>query len=165
MTGLATAAYRTLVQWFCQIVMDYYKAVRGLLLQYRGACGEKTVTTRKNKEYALMLKIFSCRKFSAVAIVLTGAMLFAGCVSNKTYKEVVAQRDELIQENENSRRKGIAVAAVAVGLSAELSLADDELAVMALAQEELADEVAAWAVAGGNQDAAPGRRPAHHTAA
>ena len=24
MTGLATAAYRTLVQWFCQIIMDYY---------------------------------------------------------------------------------------------------------------------------------------------
>ncbi len=148
MTGLATAAYRTLVQWFCQIVMDYYIAVRGLLLQYRVACGEKTVATRKNKEYALMLKIFSCRKFSAVVVVLTGAMLFAGCVSNKTYKEVVAQRDELIQENENLRRKGIAVAAVAVGLSSELSLAEHELAAMALAQEELADEVAAWAVQG-----------------
>ncbi len=95
-----------------------------------------------------MLKIFSCRKFSAVVVVLTGAMLFAGCVSNKTYKEVVAQRDELIQENENLRRKGIAVAAVTVGLSAELSLAEHELAAMALAQEELADEVAAWAVQG-----------------
>ena len=95
-----------------------------------------------------MLKIFSCRKFFAVVVVLTGAMLFAGCVSNKTYKEVVAQRDELIQENENLRRKGIVVAAVAVGLSADLSLAEHELAAMALAQEELADEVAAWAVQG-----------------
>jgi chemotaxis protein MotB len=83
-----------------------------------------------------------------MVVVLTGAMLFAGCVSNKTYKEVVAERDELMQENENLRLKGMAVAEVAVGLSAELELAEHEIAIMQLEEEELADEIAAWAVRG-----------------
>ncbi len=95
-----------------------------------------------------MLKIFSCRKFSAVVVVLTGAMLFAGCVSNKTYKEVVAQRDKLSQENQDLRRQTAAVGIVAVGLSVELELADHEIAQMRLEEEELADEIAAWAVQG-----------------
>jgi chemotaxis protein MotB len=95
-----------------------------------------------------MFKIVSFRKFSAVAIAITGTMLFAGCVTNKTHNEVVAQRDDLMQENEILRREGVALAGVAIGLSVELSLAEHELAVLELAQDELADEVAAWAVQG-----------------
>jgi hypothetical protein len=75
-------------------------------------------------------------------------MLFAGCVSNKTYKEVVAERDNLNQENQDLRRKTTAVAVVAVGLSVELELAEHEIAMMRLEEEELADEIAAWAVRG-----------------
>jgi hypothetical protein len=74
-----------------------------------------------------MFKIVSIRKFSAVAIAITGTMLFAGCVTNKTHNEVVAQRDDLMQENEILRREGVALAGVAIGLSAELSLAEHEL--------------------------------------
>ncbi len=95
-----------------------------------------------------MLKIISCRKFSAMVVVLTGAMLFAGCVSNKTYKEVVAERDNLSQENQDLRRQTAAVGVVAVGLSVELELAEHEIAMMRLEEEELADEIAAWAVRG-----------------
>ncbi len=95
-----------------------------------------------------MLKIISYRKFSAMVVVLTGAMLFAGCVSNKTYKEVVAERDNLSQENQDLRRQTAAVGVVAVGLSVELELAEHEIAMMRLEEEELADEIAAWAVRG-----------------
>ena len=95
-----------------------------------------------------MLNIISCRKFSAMVVVLTGAMLFAGCVSNKTYEEVVAQRDQLSQENQVLRRETAAVGVVAVGLSVELELAEHEIAMMRLEEEELADEIAAWAVRG-----------------
>ncbi len=95
-----------------------------------------------------MLNIISCRKFSAMVVVLTGAMLFAGCVSNKTYNEVVAQRDQLSQENQVLRRETAAVAVAAVGLSVELELAEHEIALMRLEEEELADEIAAWAVQG-----------------
>ena len=95
-----------------------------------------------------MLNIIPCRKFSAMVVVLTGAMLFAGCVSNKTHNEVVAERDMLSQENQVLRRETAAVAVVAVGLSVELELAEHEIALMRLEEEELADEIAAWAVRG-----------------
>ena len=95
-----------------------------------------------------MLKIISYRKFCAMVVVLTGAMLFAGCVSNKTYKEVVAERDNLSRENQDLRRQTAAVGVVAVGLSVELELAEHEIAMMQLEEEELADEIAAWAVRG-----------------
>ena len=95
-----------------------------------------------------MVKIISCRKFSAMVVMLTGAMLFAGCVSNKTYKEVVAERDNLSQENQDLRREFDAETDFAVALSTELMLAEHEIAVLQLAQEELVDEVAEWAVRG-----------------
>jgi len=95
-----------------------------------------------------MLNIIPCRKFSAMVVVLTGAMLFAGCVSNKTHNEVVAERDMLSQENQVLRRETAAVSVVAVGLSVELELAEHEIALMRLEEEELADEIAAWAVRG-----------------
>jgi chemotaxis protein MotB len=83
-----------------------------------------------------------------MVFALTGSMLFSGCVTNKAYDEVVAQRDVLELENEELRRKTIAVETVAVGLLAELDLAEHEIVMMQLEQEELADEIAAWAVQG-----------------
>jgi chemotaxis protein MotB len=83
-----------------------------------------------------------------MVFALTGSMLFSGCVTNKAYDEVVAQRDELKLENEELRRETSAVETVAVGLLAELDLVEHEIAMMQLEQEELADEIAAWAVQG-----------------
>jgi len=95
-----------------------------------------------------MHRITSSRTLSGVAIALTGAMLFSGCVTRGAYDEVVAERDELSAENQNLRRQTAAVAGVAAGLSVELSLAERQLAQLEREQEELADEIAAWAVLG-----------------
>ena len=95
-----------------------------------------------------MLKIIFCRRNYVVAIALASSMLVAGCVTNKTYNEVVAQRDELRQANEELRRETVAVEIVAVDLLAELDLAEHEIAMMQLEQEELADEIAVWAAQG-----------------
>ena len=90
-----------------------------------------------------MLKTIFYRKNYIVAIALTSSMLFSGCVTNKKYNAVVSQRDALAQENEELLRE-----TVAVDLLAELDLAEHEIAMMQLEQEELADEIAAWAVQG-----------------
>ncbi len=95
-----------------------------------------------------MLRIVSSRTFSAVAIALTGTMLFAGCVTRSAYNEVVAARDQLREQNRNLRRQAVAVMDVASGLSAELSLRERELAQLKREEEELADEIEAWAVLG-----------------
>jgi len=95
-----------------------------------------------------MFKIISTRRFSGVAIAFTGAILFAGCVSQSTYDEVVAQRDELSQENQELLLEAVTAEVIAVDLLAVLALADEEIVLMEAAQEELADEVAAWAVRG-----------------
>jgi chemotaxis protein MotB len=94
-----------------------------------------------------MLKIIYCRRFSVVAIALS-SMLFAGCVTTKEYNEVVAQRDELRLENADLRSETVAGETLAVVLLAELDLAEHEIAMMQLEQEELADEIAVWAVQG-----------------
>jgi len=95
-----------------------------------------------------MLTIESCQKFSTVAIVLTGFILLTGCVTKSTYNDVVAERDEFLIENQNLRREVAAEADFAVELSAELILAESEIAELQLEQEELADEVAEWAMRG-----------------
>ncbi len=95
-----------------------------------------------------MLKIIFCRRNYIVAIALTGSMLFAGCVTTKDYNAVVAQRDELRLENEELRLETFAVETVAIGLSADLDLAEHEIAMMQLEQEELADEIVVWAMQG-----------------
>ncbi len=95
-----------------------------------------------------MLRIVSSRTFSAVAIALTGTMLFSGCVTRSAYNEVVAARDRLSEQNRNLGRQAVAVMDVASGLSAELSLRERELAQLKREQEELADEIEAWAVLG-----------------
>ncbi len=95
-----------------------------------------------------MFSIESCRKFSTVLIVLTGFILLTGCVTESTYNDIVAERDEFLIENQNLRREVAVEADFAVELSAELILAESEIAELQLEQEELADEVAEWAMRG-----------------
>ena len=95
-----------------------------------------------------MLKIATFRGFSTVAVILVGLMLLSGCVTNKTYKEVVAQRDELSQQNQELLLEATAAEMVAVDLMAELALAEEEIVLMQAEEEELADEIEAWAVRG-----------------
>lgn len=95
-----------------------------------------------------MPKIVTCQKLSTVAFVLTGFLLLTGCVTKSTYNDVVAERDEIIIENLDLRRQVAEEADFAVELNAELMLAEHEIAVLQLEQEELADEVAEWAVRG-----------------
>ena len=95
-----------------------------------------------------MPKTIFCRRNYIVAIALTGSMLFSGCVTNKEYNAVVSQRDALALENEELLRETVAVEIVAVDLLAELELAEHEIAMMQLEQEELADEIAVWAMQG-----------------
>ena len=70
--------------------------------------------------------------------MLTGTMLFAGCVTRSTYNGVVAQRDQLSEQNRNLRRQTASVAGVAAGLSAVISLRERELAQLKREQAELA---------------------------
>jgi len=95
-----------------------------------------------------MPKIVTCQSFSTVAIVLTGFLLLTGCVTKSTYNDVVAERDEIIIENLYLRYQVAEEADFAVELSAALVLAESEIAVLELQQEELVDEVAEWAVRG-----------------
>ena len=83
-----------------------------------------------------MPKIITCQGFSAVAIVLTSFLLLTGCVTKSTYNDVVAERDEIIIENLELRGLVAAETDYAVELSAELMLAENEIAVLLLAQEE-----------------------------
>ena len=94
-----------------------------------------------------MRRIVSVRT-AGIAVALSGTMLFAGCVTRSAYDEVVAQRDELSQENQDLRLRTTVVADVAAGLSAELSLREREFAQLKREQDELADEIVAWAVLG-----------------
>ena len=95
-----------------------------------------------------MLESVSSRTSSAVAVALTTTLLLAGCVTRSAYDGVVAERDHISEQNRNLRLKTAAVVDVALGLSAELSLREHELAALQREQEELADEIAAWAVLG-----------------
>jgi chemotaxis protein MotB len=95
-----------------------------------------------------MLKTIFCQRNYIVAIALTGSMLFSGCVTNKEYNAVVSERDVLALENAELLSESFAVETVAIALSAELDLAEHEIAMMQLEQEELADEIAVWAVQG-----------------
>jgi chemotaxis protein MotB len=95
-----------------------------------------------------MLKIVTYQELSTVAIALAGFMLLTGCVTKSTYNDVVAERDAIVIENMDLRLQVAEEAEIAVELSTELILAEDEIALLQLEQEELADEVAEWAVRG-----------------
>ena len=95
-----------------------------------------------------MARILSSRPLAAVVFALGLPVLTAGCVTRANYDGVVAERDRLTKQNQSLRRQTAAVSGVAAGLSIELALRDREVAQLVREQEELADEVAAWAVLG-----------------
>ena len=95
-----------------------------------------------------MFRILSSPQLALVVLALSLPVLTAGCVTRGTYDEVVAERDQLTQDNQRLRRQTSAASGVAAGLSMELALRDRELAQLKQEQEELADEIVAWAVLG-----------------
>ena len=84
------------------------------------------------------------RGFFLLVVSLTASLLLAGCVSRGTYTKVVEERDQL-------RRRNAALTGVAAGLGSELMLRDRQVALLEREQQELADEVARWAVRGAIQ--------------
>ncbi len=83
-----------------------------------------------------------------VTIPLAALSLLAGCVTQGTYDEMVAERDRLVTDNQVLRQQRVALTDVAMGLGAELAMASREVAMLEREQQELADEVARWAVRG-----------------
>jgi chemotaxis protein MotB len=95
-----------------------------------------------------MPRFFSSRTFAAAVVMLVPSLLLAGCVTRSSYNEVVAERDQLAQDKQILQRRSAALSGVAAGLSTELALRDREVSLLQREQEELADEVARWAVRG-----------------
>ncbi len=95
-----------------------------------------------------MPRFFSSRTFAAAVVMLVPSLLLAGCVTRSSYNEVVAERDQLSQDKQILQRRSAALSGVAAGLSAELTLRDREVGLLEREQQELADEVARWAVRG-----------------
>ncbi len=86
-----------------------------------------------------------------VTIPLAALSLLAGCVTQGTYDEMVSERDRLVTDNQVLRQQRVALTDVAMGLGAELAMANREVAMLEREQQELADEVARWAVRGAIQ--------------
>jgi chemotaxis protein MotB len=74
--------------------------------------------------------------------------LLSGCVTRGTYDEVVKERDALAMERDEAEAEASQMTSVAVDLGNEVMMRDLEIAVLEREQEELADEVARWAVRG-----------------
>ncbi len=81
------------------------------------------------------------RGVSLPLVAVATLLVFAGCVSRGTYDQVVLERDMLSVRVQN-------VATVAVNLNRTVRLRDTEIADLEREQQELADEVARWAVRG-----------------
>ena len=86
-----------------------------------------------------------------VTIPLVALSLLAGCVTQGAYDEMVVDRDRLARDNQTLRHQQVALTDVAAGLGAELAMVNREVAILEREQEELADEVARWAVRGAIQ--------------
>jgi chemotaxis protein MotB len=88
------------------------------------------------------MRFFLESRFS-LSFVATVAMLtlITGCVTQGTYDEVVAERDQLRQQTE-------ALEVDTELLHTELMLRDLDVAQLELEQQELTDEVTRWAVRG-----------------
>jgi len=95
-----------------------------------------------------MLGTLSSRPLATVFFCLGAFVVMAGCVTRATYDEVVSERDRLTQQNQSLRQQTGVLSGVAAGLSVKLALADHELAQLKREQDELVDEIAAWAVLG-----------------
>ncbi len=83
------------------------------------------------------------RSFMFVALA-TAFLVLTGCVSRGTYDAVVEERDDL-------RRYSAAIEGGAADLSNQLMLRSFQVAQLEREQQELADEVARWAVRGAIQ--------------
>jgi chemotaxis protein MotB len=83
------------------------------------------------------------RLFLLIAAVST-LIAAGGCVTRGSYDEVVTERDEL-------RKQASTLKTATLVLDTQLMLRDVEIAVLEREQEELADEVARWAVRGAIQ--------------
>lgn len=81
------------------------------------------------------------RRVGLPLVAVATLLVFAGCVSRGTYDQVVLERDMLSVRVQN-------VANVAVNLNRTVRLRDTEIAELEREQQELADEVARWAVRG-----------------
>ena len=98
-----------------------------------------------------MRRIRSSRTFIGVVVALAVSLLLASCVTRGKYDAVVAERDHLARAHDASVLRADAATDVAAGLSYGLRLRDRELALMRREQEELADEIAKWALLGAIQ--------------
>lgn len=90
-----------------------------------------------------------------LTLPLAMSLLLGGCVTRGTLDEIVAERDaaradsdRLTEANRLLQSKTLALSATAVVLSKELALQDREIAQLDREQQELADEMARWAVLG-----------------
>ncbi len=81
------------------------------------------------------------RGYSLPLVTMVILLVLTGCVSRRTYDEVVVERDMLQTRVQN-------VSTVAVNLNRAVRLRDNEIAELEREQQELADEVARWAVRG-----------------
>jgi chemotaxis protein MotB len=79
---------------------------------------------------------------------LAAVLLLSSCVSQGTYDEVVAERDQLLVDRALLQRQNQAVATAAKSLQFEVALRDREIAHLEREQRELEDDVARWAVRG-----------------
>jgi len=74
-------------------------------------------------------------------VTLLLILALAGCVTRKTYDAVVAERNDLA-------RKNAELSGLAVTLDRSLRMRDSEIVALEREQQELADDVARWALAG-----------------
>jgi chemotaxis protein MotB len=84
---------------------------------------------------------------SLVASLAT-VLFLSGCVSQGTYDEVAAERDQLLVDRALLQRQNQAVATAAKSMQFEIAMRDREIAHLEREQQELEDDVARWAIRG-----------------
>ena len=91
-----------------------------------------------------MRPLIISRQFFMLVASATVLLALSGCVSRATYDAVVEERDDL-------RRYSVAIEGGAADLSNQLMLRSLQVTQLEREQQELADEVARWAVRGAIQ--------------
>jgi chemotaxis protein MotB len=88
-----------------------------------------------------MRVLITSRRFFLLVALATAFLVLTGCVTRGTYDTVVKERDELRERNSALQRDADA-------MGHQLMLRSLEVAELEREQQELADEVARWAVRG-----------------
>jgi chemotaxis protein MotB len=88
------------------------------------------------------------QRFLLFLAFLAALGLLSGCVTRGTYDEVVKERDALAMERDEAEAEASQMTSVAVDLGNEVMMRNLGIAALEREQEELADEVARWAVRG-----------------